>query len=110
MCAADRHPDPTHHQDRPDWADGPGPATDRDGLPVFVARRGPLTTPALWLIRGYKRVVSPALPPSCRYYPTCAAYGYEAIGRYGILRGGRLAVWRVLRCNPFGRGGFDPVP
>lgn len=73
------------------------------------SRRGPVTTPALWLIRGYQRFISPALPPSCRYYPTCSAYGYEAIAKYGILKGGRLAIWRVLRCNPWGRGGFDPV-
>lgn len=110
MCAADtRQPHP-HPHDPPEWADGPAPELDRYGLPVIRARRGPLTTPALWLIRGYKRFVSPMMPPSCRYYPTCSAYGYEAIGRYGILRGGRMAVWRVLRCNPFGRGGFDPVP
>jgi putative membrane protein insertion efficiency factor len=72
-------------------------------------RRGPVTTPVLWMIRGYQRFISPALPPSCRYYPTCSAYGYEAIAKYGILKGGRLAIWRILRCNPWGRGGFDPV-
>jgi putative membrane protein insertion efficiency factor len=84
--------------------------TDAGREPGFRARRGPLTTPALWLIRGYQRGISPFLPPSCRFHPTCSAYGYEAVARYGILKGGRLTVWRVLRCNPFGRGGFDPVP
>ena len=66
--------------------------------------------PFLLLIRGYKRVVSPMLPPSCRFYPTCSDYAYEAIEKHGVIKGGRLAVWRVLRCNPFGKGGLDPVP
>ena len=64
---------------------------------------------ALWAIRGYQRVISPLLPPSCRFYPSCSQYGYEAIAKYGVLKGGGLAVWRVLRCNPFSKGGFDPV-
>lgn len=64
---------------------------------------------ALGLIRGYQLFVSPMLPPACRFEPSCSTYGYEAIAKYGIIRGGRLAVWRVLRCNPFGRGGYDPV-
>jgi putative membrane protein insertion efficiency factor len=64
----------------------------------------------LLLIRGYKRFISPLLPPSCRFYPTCSDYAYEAIEKHGLLKGGRLAVWRVLRCNPFGKGGIDPVP
>jgi putative membrane protein insertion efficiency factor len=70
----------------------------------------PFTGLALRLISGYRRFLSPLLPPSCRYFPTCSEYGYEAIAKYGIIRGGRLAVWRVLRCNPFVRGGYDPVP
>ncbi len=64
----------------------------------------------LRLIRFYQRFVSPALPPACRFVPSCSEYGYEAVAKYGIIRGGRLAVWRILRCNPFGRGGYDPVP
>ncbi len=64
---------------------------------------------ALRLIRIYQRYISPALPPSCRFVPTCSEYGYEAIAKYGIIKGSRLAAWRVLRCNPFGRGGYDPV-
>ena len=71
-------------------------------------------SPAAWvamqLIRFYRAFVSPMLPPSCRFQPTCSEYGYEAVAKYGIIRGGRLAVWRILRCNPFGRGGYDPVP
>ena len=116
MCATTARDDHHghHHHRRPvtDALPGDGSPVEVDayGLPVIPTRRGPLTTPALWLIRGYKRYLSPALPPSCRFYPTCAAYGYEAIARYGILRGGGLTVWRVLRCNPFTRGGIDPVP
>jgi putative membrane protein insertion efficiency factor len=62
------------------------------------------------MIRFYKRRVSPLLPPSCRFHPTCSEYAYEAVEKYGILRGGRLAIWRILRCNPFGGSGWDPVP
>ncbi|HEY5142286.1 MAG TPA: membrane protein insertion efficiency factor YidD [Solirubrobacteraceae bacterium] len=60
-------------------------------------------------IVAYQRLISPALPRRCKYEPTCSAYAAQAIGRYGILRGLVLAVWRVLRCNPFSHGGFDPV-
>jgi putative membrane protein insertion efficiency factor len=57
----------------------------------------------------YRRLVSPLLGPRCRYYPSCSAYAVEAIRRYGILRGLVLAVWRVLRCNPWSPGGYDPI-
>ena len=57
----------------------------------------------------YQRVVTPALPRRCKYEPTCSRYAAQAIHRYGILRGLVLAVWRLLRCNPFSHGGFDPV-
>ncbi|RIK45750.1 MAG: membrane protein insertion efficiency factor YidD [Chloroflexi bacterium] len=66
--------------------------------------------PFLWLIRRYQRYVSPMLPSACRFQPTCSEYGYQAIEKYGIMRGGAMAVWRVLRCNPFCKGGYDPVP
>ena len=62
------------------------------------------------LIRGYKRFLSPLLPPSCRYVPTCSEYAHEAIARYGGLHGSAMALLRLLRCHPFARGGFDPVP
>jgi putative membrane protein insertion efficiency factor len=65
--------------------------------------------PALWLIRFYQRYISPGLPSACRFQPTCSEYAYQAIGKYGIIKGGRMAVWRILRCNPFVRGGYDPV-
>lgn len=65
---------------------------------------------ALRLIRGYQVAISPMLPPSCRYVPTCSEYGYEAIERYGIVKGGWMAVRRIGRCHPFAKGGHDPVP
>ena len=64
---------------------------------------------ALWLLRGYKRWISPAFPPSCRYVPTCSEYAMEAVDRYGVGCGGSMAVWRVLRCHPLAAGGLDPV-
>jgi uncharacterized protein len=60
-------------------------------------------------VRLYRRVISPALPRRCKYHPTCSAYAMQAIERYGILRGAVLAGWRILRCNPFSHGGYDPV-
>jgi putative membrane protein insertion efficiency factor len=57
----------------------------------------------------YQRVLSPVLPRRCKYEPTCSHYAVDAIGRYGILRGVVLAVWRLLRCNPWSYGGYDPV-
>jgi putative membrane protein insertion efficiency factor len=62
------------------------------------------------LIRGYQQAISPLLPASCRYYPTCSAYALEAFERYGVLKGGWLAIRRILRCHPFRPGGYDPVP
>ena len=63
----------------------------------------------LQLLRAYKVVFSPMFPPACRYIPTCSEYAIEAVERYGALRGGLKAVWRVLRCHPFVHGGYDPV-
>ena len=60
-------------------------------------------------IRAYQRVLSPALPARCKYHPSCSAYAVQAIESYGILRGCVLAAWRLLRCNPFSDGGYDPV-
>ena len=57
----------------------------------------------------YQRVISPALPRRCRYEPTCSAYAVQALQQFGILRGLVLATWRVLRCNPFSHGGYDPI-
>ncbi|MGQ0712606.1 MAG: membrane protein insertion efficiency factor YidD [Gemmatimonadaceae bacterium] len=62
------------------------------------------------LVRGYQVVLSPLLPPACRYYPSCSAYAVEALEKHGALRGSWLAVKRIGRCHPFHPGGFDPVP
>lgn len=62
------------------------------------------------LIRGYKSLISPVLPPACRFYPTCSEYAMEAIDRLGIFRGGWMAIARILRCHPLHPGGYDPVP
>lgn len=64
----------------------------------------------LALIRLYKRFVSPVLPPSCRFYPTCSEYMVEAVDRYGVVRGGWLGIKRLSRCQPWNPGGYDPVP
>ncbi len=64
----------------------------------------------IWLIRWYKRCISPFTPPSCRFYPTCSSYAIEAINTHGSFKGLALAVWRIMRCNPLCKGGYDPVP
>ena len=65
----------------------------------------------LAIIRLYQMTISRALPPdTCRFYPSCSHYGYQAIYKYGAIKGGLMAAWRVLRCNPFNPGGVDPVP
>ncbi|GEN34079.1 MULTISPECIES: membrane protein insertion efficiency factor YidD [Aneurinibacillus] len=64
----------------------------------------------IFFIRLYQRLISPLLPPSCRFYPTCSHYGLEAIQRFGALKGGWLTVKRIAKCHPFHPGGIDPVP
>ena len=64
----------------------------------------------LGTIAFYKRFLSPMLPPSCRYYPTCSTYTQEAVSKYGALRGGWMGIKRISRCHPFHPGGYDPVP
>lgn len=65
---------------------------------------------AALLIRGYQRFISPALPPSCRFHPSCSQYTLEAVQKYGALKGSWLGGRRLVRCHPFHPGGFDPVP
>lgn len=62
------------------------------------------------LIKLYRKVISPILPNSCRFTPSCSEYALEAIGKFGAIKGTLLSVYRILRCNPFCRGGYDPVP
>jgi hypothetical protein len=64
----------------------------------------------LLLLRGYRRCLSPLLPPACRFYPSCSVYAADAIGRHGALRGGWLALKRLLCCHPCHAGGYDPAP
>jgi putative membrane protein insertion efficiency factor len=65
--------------------------------------------PAIGLLILYRRFLSPLAPPSCRFTPTCSRYAIDSLRRYGLIRGGWLAFWRLLRCNPFTRGGYDPL-
>lgn len=65
---------------------------------------------AAGLIRGYQRFISPALPASCRFYPSCSQYTLEAVTKYGLIRGSWLGARRLIRCHPFNPGGHDPLP
>ena len=64
----------------------------------------------IFLIKWYRKYISPMKTTKCPYYPTCSTYGLEAVEKYGAWKGGLLALWRILRCNPFSKGGYDPVP
>jgi putative membrane protein insertion efficiency factor len=66
--------------------------------------------PFLGLIRLYQRWISPMFPNTCRFHPSCSQYTYEAIEKYGLFKGTMLGAWRILRCNPYSKGGFDYVP
>jgi len=66
--------------------------------------------PLIWLIRFYQIAISPYKRPCCKYYPTCSSYALQAVERFGAFKGFWLALFRILRCNPFSRGGYDPVP
>lgn len=77
--------------------------------PTTGVQGNPLVRLVVLVLRGYKTFVSPLFPPSCRFTPTCSQYAIEAVQRRGVVRGLCLAVWRLLRCHPFARGGYDPV-
>ncbi|MGN0457012.1 MAG: membrane protein insertion efficiency factor YidD [Acutalibacteraceae bacterium] len=66
--------------------------------------------PLIWLIRFYQKYISPRKKPCCRFTPSCSQYAVEAISTYGAFKGTFMAIWRILRCNPFCAGGYDPVP
>lgn len=61
------------------------------------------------ILRFYKKFISPVLPDSCRFYPTCSEYAAAAVGKYGVLKGSIKSIYRIIRCNPFNKGGYDPV-
>ena len=64
----------------------------------------------IYLIKFYKKYISPMKSTKCPYFPSCSDYGLEAVEKYGVLKGGLMALWRICRCNPFSKGGYDPVP
>ena len=64
----------------------------------------------IYIILFYRKYISPMKSTKCPYFPTCSEYGLEAVQKYGALNGGCLALWRIIRCNPFSKGGYDPVP
>ncbi|NWF50335.1 MAG: membrane protein insertion efficiency factor YidD [Ignavibacteriaceae bacterium] len=63
----------------------------------------------IYLIKLYQKFISPILPPSCRFYPSCSEYAVQALSKYGIIKGSLKSIWRIIRCNPFNKGGYDPV-
>ena len=69
-----------------------------------------LTYPFILLVRFYQVAISPLKPPTCRFSPSCSTYALEALKKYGLLKGGRLALRRIMRCHPWGGSGYDPVP
>jgi putative membrane protein insertion efficiency factor len=89
---------PTEYPDEPRLRDLPRTVRNWPRLAILA------------LIRFYQMTVSKGLPAdTCRFYPSCSHYGYQAVYKYGALKGGLMAIWRVLRCNPFNPGGYDPV-
>jgi putative membrane protein insertion efficiency factor len=104
------HPHPDEPGEQPDEFVWPS----REPLPDWTPDLGLTALPRtllLGLIRLYQLTLSRAMPPNtCRFYPSCSRYGFQAIQKHGVIRGSALAAWRVLRCNPFNPGGYDPVP
>ncbi|MDG1054364.1 MAG: membrane protein insertion efficiency factor YidD [Flavobacteriaceae bacterium] len=72
--------------------------------------KNPIKALFILLIKGYQRLISPLLPPSCRFTPSCSHYGIEALQKHGLFRGSYLTIHRILRCHPWSKGGHDPVP
>ena len=92
------------------WSPPPGPLADGGVGPPERPQPWLPVAPVLLAIGFYQRFISPLLPPACRFWPTCSHYAAEAIALHGLGRGGLLAVRRLLRCHPWGSGGYDPVP
>ena len=107
MCASASHaePEPPPGQEQAGAAEKASGALSRP-----TSLKGLLAWPLLAVIAFYRRFITPYTPPTCRFYPTCSAYGLEAIQLHGPLKGTGLTIWRILRCQPFSEGGFDPVP
>jgi putative membrane protein insertion efficiency factor len=76
---------------------------------IFKTLNRALTRVVITMIDGYKYLLSPLFPPACRFHPTCSVYTVEAVKRYGVLRGLAKGLWRIARCHPFTRGGYDPL-
>jgi putative membrane protein insertion efficiency factor len=91
---------------------GPEPTIGEPSLREMPVRLGNFPRiGGMALIRFYQATIARLLPPnSCRFYPSCSHYAYQAIAKYGLLRGGLMGAWRLLRCQPFNPGGYDPVP
>ena len=114
-CTASMQPDPDSPQSDPDEENA-----DREKfLGSFIEtgrsfdperRAGFPAVPAIFLLKLYKRFLSPLIPPCCRFHPSCSVYGMTAFRVHGLFKGGMLTVWRVFRCSPLFRGGYDPVP
>lgn len=103
------HGDPTpSHGDSAQPPKHPNAATQQRSVMWWVG--WPIRSLLLGLIWVYRHTISPMLPPTCRYHPSCSAYGFEALQVHGAAKGAVLAGWRVMRCNPFTPGGLDPVP
>jgi hypothetical protein len=77
---------------------------------IFSNTSKGLAVLAVLVIRGYQIAISPLFPANCRFHPSCSRYSIGALKKHGIVKGGVLSVWRVLRCNPFNAGGYDPIP
>ena len=77
---------------------------------VYKVMKNPIKALFILLIRAYQRLISPLLPPSCRFTPSCSHYGIEALQKHGLIRGSYLTITRILRCHPWSKGGHDPVP
>lgn len=116
---------PSHHRAGVGHRSQPAPERSQHALPEIAARDSevalpvasretsefrPLKTFTLALIRFYQICLSPSIPSSCRFYPSCSGYAYDAISKWGVRKGIAMAMRRLLRCHPFGKSGYDPVP